>query len=237
MKYIIFSDVHGNGLAFDSFLEDIKEKEYDELIFLGDFIGYYYDAERIIKYCMENNVKCLLGNHDSYYLDMIDGNKDLDLLVSKYGNSYVVAQNTISQDSIDFLRNLDLFNIIELEEGGQVYLCHGSPENNLEGRIYPDADLSKISNLTGSYEYIICGHTHHRMSRFQGGRLYLNPGSLGQQRDGRGCSYLSFDSLAKTYEFHVIYYDIEQLEMQVDKYDPNNSGIKKVLRRSSSAGS
>lgn len=59
MKLLIFSDIHGNNHAFDAFVKSLstQNKQY-ELLFLGDFIGYYYGANEIISYCRENNISC-----------------------------------------------------------------------------------------------------------------------------------------------------------------------------------
>ena len=230
MRYIIFSDIHGNGHAFNRFLSEIKLIDFDQLIFLGDFIGYYYNADAIIRYCRDNNVYCILGNHDDYFLKMIDGEMDEVGLVEKYGNSYRISKESVSSASILFLRSLPHFAVID-DEFSNIYLCHGSPLNYLEGRIYPDTDLTNLLSATIDYDYIICGHTHHKMARVFEDTIFLNPGSLGQQRDGRGCSYLILDTEKRNYTFHVVSYDISELEVNIDFHDPGNSKIKSVLRR------
>ena len=69
------------------------------------------------------------------------------------------------------------------------------------------------------------------MARVFEDTIFLNPGSLGQQRDGRGCSYLILDTEKRNYTFHVVSYDISELEVNIDFHDPGNSKIKSVLRR------
>lgn len=231
MRYVIFSDIHGNGLSFDSFITEIVNIKYDQLVFLGDFVGYYYDSERIIRFCSENGVLCLLGNHDSYFLDMLDGRLGMNQLVSRYGHSYAHAKETILADSVDFLKSLQSRHIIAEPKMRRVLLCHGSPLDPLEGRIYPDTDILPFGNTVSAFDYVICGHTHHKMTRFLGDTVFLNPGSLGQQRDGRGCSYLILDTLAGEHSFHTVDYDIEMLERQIDRFDAGNDRLKQVLRR------
>ena len=108
MKLLIFSDIHGNNHAFDAFVKSLstQNKQY-ELLFLGDFIGYYYGSNEIISYCRENNISCILGNHDKYFLDILDGKLSLEKYVKKYGHSYEIALNTVSKENISFLRRLD----------------------------------------------------------------------------------------------------------------------------------
>lgn len=231
MRYLVFSDIHGNSLAFDQFLIDIKNTEYDKLVFLGDFLGYYYEPEKIIDYCMSNDVVCLLGNHDQYFLQMLDGAIEQNELVNRYGHSYAIAKETISKRSVQYLRTLDSSLAIKQAEQASVLFCHGSPLDTLNGRIYPDTSLSPFTEAVEDFDFVICGHTHHKMIRKLGNTTFINPGSLGQQRDGRGCSYLSIDTITREFNFHVISYDIAKLESLIDQHDNGNQRFKSVLRR------
>lgn len=231
MRYVIFSDIHGNGFSFQKFLEDIQELEYDEIVFLGDFVGYYYDSESIIAHCINNGIKCLLGNHDSYFLRMLDGDLDINDLVAKYGSSYAHAKNNITDKSIRFLRNLRPFFYENVPAFGAILFCHGSPIDYVEGRIYPDTPLDNFEPYVEGFRYVICGHTHHKMVRQLGTTTFLNPGSLGQQRDGKGCSYVVFDTDTNAYSFRTVNYDIDALESLVDSFDRGSERLKKVLRR------
>ena len=230
MKYLVFSDIHGNAFAFREFLADIQGLEYDRLIFLGDFIGYYYDSEEIISYCRDNNITCVLGNHDDYFLKMLDDDLEEEFLVSRYGHSYSKARETVSKQNIEFLRSLPSSLVIS-EPESKLLFCHGSPADLLNGRVYPDTDLAQFEPLVAGYSHVILGNTHYKMSRKHKDTLYLNPGSLGQQRDGRGCSYMLLDT-QNGVDFRVVSYDIGALESQIDNYDNGNERLKSVLRKS-----
>lgn len=232
MKYIVFSDVHGNNHAFLEFLDHLERHAGDYIpLFLGDFVGYYYGPNEIIDYCREKNVLCLLGNHDQYFLDVLDGKRCLQTHVKKYGLSYEIALNTISDINVRFLRNLSSKMLLSAH-GIRALFCHGSPHNHLEGRIYPDTDLSIFDNEIEELDFVVTGHTHHKMNRRYRSTIFLNPGSLGQQRDGTGCSYMLLDVLRGCYSFHSVSYPIAKLEKEVDIFDPGRNDIKSVLRRS-----
>ena len=231
MKLLIFSDIHGNNHAFSAFVKSLSaQNEQYELLFLGDFIGYYYGANEIISYCRENNISCVLGNHDKYFLDILDGKLSLEKYVKKYGHSYEIALNTVSKENVSFLRRLDK-KIILTNDKKKAYICHGSPLDNLEGRIYPDTDLSIFESVVDGFNYVITGHTHHKMNRNHGSTTFLNPGSLGQQRDGKGCSYMFLDLREDAYSFQTVNYSIASLEREIDRYDAGRNGLKNVLRR------
>ena len=231
MKLLLFSDIHGNNHAFDAFIKSLstQKKQYN-LLFLGDFIGYYYGANEIISYCRENNISCILGNHDKYFLDILDGKRSLERYVKKYGHSYEIALNTVSKENISFLRRLDK-NRILTSANKKVYICHGSPLDNLEGRIYPDTDLSVFETVVKGFNYVVTGHTHHKMIGSYGPTVFLNPGSLGQQRDGKGCSYMILDLEKDAYSFHTVDYAITILENEIGLYDAGRAEFKEVLRR------
>ena len=219
MRYLVFADVHGNALAFDQFLIDIRHVAHDKLVFLGDFVGYYYDPERIIQYCIEHDVICLLGNHDWNFLQMLDGHVEQDVLVGKYGHSYIRAIQTLSERSVSFLRTLQPVLTVTHPPEASILFCHGSPLDWLNGRIYPDTDLALFRERVAEFDFVIAGHTHHKMARSLEHTTFLNPGSLGQQRDGRGCSYLLLDSSTREFTFRVVSYDITKLEALVDEFD------------------
>lgn len=231
MKILIFSDIHGNNHAFDAFIKILSSQiEQYKLLFLGDFVGYYYGVNEIITYCRENNISCVLGNHDKYFLDILDGKTNLEKYVKKYGQSYEIALKTVSKKNIDFLRRLDE-NKILTSTNKKVFICHGSPLDNLEGRIYADTDLSIFEAAVKDFNYVVTGHTHHKMIKSYKSTVFLNPGSLGQQRDGKGCSYMILDLKKDTYSFYTIDYPIAKLEKEIDNYDAGRKGFKEVLRR------
>lgn len=206
-------------------------EQYDKLIFLGDFVGYYYNPNEIIEMCRGLDVTCLLGNHDSYFLRVLKRELNESDLVRKYGHSYIIAKETITNESINFLKNLSSSVVLEIE-GKRLFLCHGSPVDSLEGRIYPDTDLDVFNDSIGNkFDYVICGHTHHKISRQLNRTIFLNPGSLGQQRDGLGCSYLLIDFKTDEWEIKIVDYPIHELEKQIDLYDHGNIRLKEVLRR------
>lgn len=71
-KVAVFSDIHGNYEALDVIINDIKENNYDEVIFLGDLISLGPDSKACIKRMSEENIRWILGNHDLYYLKGTD---------------------------------------------------------------------------------------------------------------------------------------------------------------------
>lgn len=232
MKYVFFSDIHGNYYALEKFLVELELIGPDKCFFLGDIFGYYYDQNAIINALRNRqDLICLLGNHDKYFLDILENKICPDTLISKYGNSYKDIVSKISLNNIEFVKNLPQ----ELEirsEGLKIGLFHGTPDNPLNGRLYPDT-IIQDPEVYKKYDYVILGHTHHKHVRKLGTTTIINPGSLGQQRDGKGCSYVILILPEGIVEYRQINFDIDKLVFDIHKNDGYNDNLISVLYRKS----
>lgn len=229
MKIIFFSDIHGNKYVLPQFLDAIKKEKPDQVIFCGDIFGYYYYQNEIIDIFKKNNFITLLGNHDQYFLDILKGNADIKYLIERYGNSYKKIQDKITKENIQFIKKLKPYYKFKID-GHNIGVFHGSPDDPLNGRVYPDTKIEQTKEYK-KYEYVILGHTHHKMERKIGSTVVLNPGSIGQQRDGKGCSYLILNTNKNKYEFKTIEFNPNKLIKDIEFYDQNNDKLKEVLFR------
>jgi|LSQX01.2.fsa_nt_gb putative phosphoesterase len=229
MKIVFFSDIHGNKYVLEPLLQAIKEEGADQVIFCGDIFGYYYYQNEIIDMFRKEGYLTLLGNHDQYFLDIIDQRGNRRDLIQKYGNSYNDISSKISPENIEYLRGLKPFHVFEADNI-RIGVFHGSPADHLNGRIYPDTTIED-AELYSEYDFVILGHTHHKMVRMIGTTTVINPGSIGQQRDGKGCSYLILDTHNSGFSFANVEYDVESLIKDIEKYDANNAKLVEVLLR------
>ena len=220
MKIIFFTDVHGNQYAFDSFLTSISNLKYDYVVFGGDIFGYYYGQNRIINTLRRKRFVCLLGNHDQMFLELLEGKMELEYLIEKYGNSYLKVKESISKQNVIFIKKLKPSFTLEIDKL-KICFVHGSLDDPLNGRIYPDTDIKDLTPYS-EYDYVFFGHTHHEMIRKINNCIIANPGSLGQQRDGKGCKYLIFDTKQKSIEIKTIEYDVQPLIREIQKKDSGN---------------
>jgi putative phosphoesterase len=230
MRICFFSDVHGNIDAFHAFCNSIEQKNTDLLVFGGDFFGYFYYPNEIISEMRARDIRCILGNHDQLFLDIYDKSRTEDECISKYGSMYKDIVKKIDADNVDFLRNLPKHWELMVD---QLYLgfFHGGPENPLNQRIYPDTVIKETVPYQ-EYDYIFVGHTHHKMMREVGNCKIINPGSIGQPRDGKGTSYVIFDTEQKKYKFYVFEYDRRRLLLDIEKNEGDNKIMKEKLRES-----
>ena len=227
MRICFFCDAHGNNDSFQTFVEKAGKQNIDLFVFGGDAVGYYYGYNDILNTLrfMKNTV-CLLGNHDQMLLDALDRKLPFSQLIEKYGNGYSDIEKRITQENIAFLRSLPSAYRLHID-GLQLGFFHGGPGDPLNMRIYPDTDAVDIDLFT-DYDYVFCGHTHHKTVKQFGSCILLNPGSIGQQRDGKGCSYIIFDSKMRTYQFYCVDYDRKNLVNAIRKRE-NNSFMRDRL--------
>lgn len=190
MKVLAFSDVHGNVPALRALLEGGAVGQCDASVFCGDVMGYFAAAEEAIGLLKGiPGLVAVKGNHDAYYLDAAGDVEARERLSERFGCSYRVG---LSDFAACYLRELPECRQFTLG-GRSFYVCHGSPEDPLDGRVYPDTEIREASLYSG-YDVVFCGHTHYRMERMVSGCLVVNPGSLGQPRDGGGFSYCVYET-------------------------------------------
>lgn len=229
MKICVCSDIHGNGEAFKAFLKDLEKQNVDLKVFCGDILGYYYDANEIITYFREHkDWICLLGNHDDYFLKLLDGKIEESYLIQKYGNSYKDISNKVSKENIDFLRKLEPSKEMNID-GLNVAFYHGGPNDHLNQRMYPDYDFASLIHDIDKYDFVFFGHTHHKITKQIGKTILINPGSIGQQRDGKGTSYIVFDTDTKLILTKTFDYNIEKIVETINKNEDNEQMKKKLI--------
>lgn len=231
MKIAILGDVHGNHLALDAVLNSAAKEKVDRLLVTGDLVGYYPFVKEVVELLGPWNRQVVKGNHEVMLQAALSDQSYLERITKKYGSSIKIAIDTLSEAQIDVLVNLP--EVIELELSGMpITLCHGSPFD-VDEYIYPDSDLSKLSWLSGiTSQLIICGHTHYPMLLEWDGKKILNPGSVGQSRNGVAkAHWVLFETIEKTFKFMLEDYNINTILEAVRTTDPTNLYLQKVLTR------
>lgn len=178
MRIAIFSDLHANAEALACLT-----RRYDELWFLGDVVGYGPDVETAIDFVRRNCSLAIRGNHDNAAVtDDAIGCSPANEMLALATCDYTRARLDTSQRA--FLRSLP--HLAQVERASTRFLLvHGSPRDPLYEyvRTLESADLAPM--LDGlDVDVLFLGHTHVPMLRRVGRTLVVNPGSLGQPRDG-----------------------------------------------------
>jgi len=183
MKVVLISDIHSNAYALENVLKEAQSIGFDELWLLGDIFGYYPWAARTFELILPflSRTKAILGNHDvllfvsepprpvpSYWYAATQNRSDL---------------NREFPEALRWLESLEFERVVRDREY-DFHLCHGTPISPCNGRLYPDNN-NVYEWFPKKNTYLLCGHTHYPLFRIvPSGGVIINPGSVGQPRDG-----------------------------------------------------
>lgn len=174
MKLGILSDVHANYVALSALVDDLAA--VDQVVCLGDIVGYYCEPREVIAFLRELDALCVLGNHDSYALYGLPPK-----LPPAVQFGIEVANRVLTADERNWLADLPTVWGGNLH-GRSFLLSHGSPWDPLQDYLY--ADNEKLDPLDAfNFDVIAFGQTHRTLLRQNRRPLLVNPGSVGQSRD------------------------------------------------------
>ncbi len=187
MNSIAFiSDIHGNITALDAVFEDLDRRGITEIYCLGDLVGYYCFFNEVIDAISKRNIPCLMGNHDFAIVHnngVIERSKTCTRILSW-------QLPLLTSHSISFLKALEERK--EIPVFGKQSLCvHAGLVDPIDEYVF-DVNSEYLRNNHFVGDILISGHTHlPSYKKFFDGKAWLNPGSVGQPRDGDNrASYL-----------------------------------------------
>jgi diadenosine tetraphosphatase ApaH/serine/threonine PP2A family protein phosphatase len=225
MRVAVLSDIHGNLHALEAVLAAIDRDEPDGVWCLGDVVGYGPRPEECCELTEERADLCLAGNHDLGVL----GTVDLDDFSPDAAAAAYWTRGVIGEASTAFLRALRPSG-----EAEGVQLFHASPRDPVWEYILTDqAALAALEDTTAPV--VLVGHSHVPLAVLLAdqmldgghapegteadlarGRWLLNPGSVGQPRDGDPrAAWLLLDLDRGTASFHRVAYAVEQTQAEI----------------------
>jgi putative phosphoesterase len=225
----IFSDVHGNAAALRPVLQELTSNP-DVLLFLGDLAGYY----GFVNECAElwpAEVIGVRGNHDDVLLKALAEAKAPDAAYfSRYGSALWRSAQRLSPKARGLMEALPVERTLSFD-GLRVAMFHGSPWEPLTGRVYPDfADWEKFEAVDA--DVVLLGHTHYPMVQEHGGKLIVNPGSVGQARDSSGAAcFAILDTGSRRAELKRVGFDCGEIIRDAKEHDPELPYLWEVLTR------
>lgn len=222
MRVLVFSDVHGNLTALEAVLE--AAGPVDAYWCLGDLVGYGPDPEACVQRVRDlPNLVCLLGNHDAAAV----GRLDITFFNTEARRSLEWTRRQLSPAALRFLAALPLTHTVS----DQVTLVHGSPRQPLEEYLLTArVARAAFDHLPTPWAFV--GHTHQPVAFFsrrgwvqaqtpkagetltlEGERAIVNPGSVGQPRDGDPrASFALWDTETATWTWHRVAYDVAAVQ-------------------------
>jgi predicted phosphodiesterase len=223
MKVAVISDIHGNRHAFEATLEAIAASDATELWCLGDLVGYGAEPDACVELAREHAAVCLAGNHDL----AVTGEISFEEFSRGASLAAQWTQEVIAPENLAFLAGLRPRGEESLA-GCSVGLYHASPRDPVWEYVL-SALLAELCLDRQPHRVCLIGHSHVALSfvRTEGelatgeprrdgaqldiaaGEWLLNPGSIGQPRDGDPrASWLLLDLAEETASFRRTDYDV-----------------------------
>jgi predicted phosphodiesterase len=225
MRVAVISDVHGNLHALESVLEALDADPVDALWCLGDIVGYGPKPNECCDLVRERAAVSLCGNHDL----AVRGTIDLDEFSGDAAVAAGWTRTVLRDDALAWLRSLE-----PAGKADGVALFHGSARDPVWEYVLSDEAAATTLLLT-TEQIVLVGHSHValqvalRGTELEGGlapdgtvlglgeaRWLLNPGSVGQPRDGDPhAAYLVLDLDARTATFRRVPYDVARTQEEM----------------------
>ncbi len=184
MRIAIFSDTHGNCLALDTVLKDIKNQSVDQMVCLGDAIQGGAQPAELTARLRDLKIPTVLGNSDAWLLSGVETDAHL-ISAERRKKLDIVREWSLSQlnkKDLAFINSFPTTLIVPLGKNRRLLCFHGSP-TSFDQILLPTTTEDEFQNILSPYsKYILCGgHTHLQfMRRVRGSQnFFFNPGSVG----------------------------------------------------------
>jgi diadenosine tetraphosphatase ApaH/serine/threonine PP2A family protein phosphatase len=225
MRVAVVSDIHSNLVALEAVLGAIDDDAPDELWCLGDLVGYGPRPNECTRLMQERTQICLCGNHDL----AVRGTLDLWEFSGDAGTAARWTRTVLNDEALAFLNSLQPSG-----KADGVALFHGSARDPVWEYVL-SGEAALMTLAVASEPIVLVGHSHVALQiqlrgdgldgglaadgtelELAGTRSVLNPGSVGQPRDGDPrAAYLLLDLDTQTATFRRVEYDIERTQAQM----------------------
>lgn len=221
----LLSDIHGNLEALSAVLEDSQKYNITNYIIAGDLIDYCADSVNVISTIYNLGVVIsIAGNHDV----LVDESISIESLIrTKYGRQ---SMEITRKEMKDFLSSEDSFMFnhltcyLEQKLDYNIRVGHANVDVSRSDLLY--SKFGKLISSESCSEFLnyragqvnIIGHSHIQGYQYRNGQLYVNPGSVGQPRNGDcRAQYALLDTERRQVKFRRVNYDIEKASRKIIK--------------------
>lgn len=220
MRSAILSDIHANLIAFRASLDAVERLHVQRAFCLGDIVGYNPWPNECVQIIRERSIPCVMGNHDR----VAAGLEEPDNFNALATEAILWTRGALSETNKSFLAKLPDRRALNKS----AVLVHGSPRDPDEYILTSEVARKNIAFLSERLGCDLCffGHTHvpgifdgtyadtrvfeGRFSLDRGHVWLVNPGSIGQPRDGDPrASFIIYDESEMAAEFHRIEYEVQ----------------------------
>ena len=229
MRIAVVSDVHANLHALEAVLVEVDKEGFDEIWCLGDVVGYGPKPNECVALVQKRTAICLAGNHDLVVLGKIS----VATFGGEAGAAAAWTREVLDAPAREFLMTLAPSAVTTGAE-----LFHGSPRDPVWDYVLTE-DAARWTFASTTAPLVLVGHSHIALelagdgTEVRGGqaaagttldlaaaRRLLNPGSVGQPRDGDPrAAWLEIDISAGRATFRRTDYPVERTQSEMRDLD------------------
>jgi predicted phosphodiesterase len=230
MKYLILSDVHANKEAFAAVLAHVKRKPWDKVVFLGDLVGYGANPNQAVDMMrgIKKSFVGIRGNHDKVCAGVEDGEMFNRIALQ----AAMWTRNKLTASNLKWLKSLPQGPLVVDDAFA---ISHGTPIDE-DAYIFGEIEALNVFRQT-DFEVCFFGHSHFPVVfaltpdaittvltaapsfryKLQGGaRFLINPGSVGQPRDGNPlASFAIYDTDSRVVTIHRVAYPLQNAQRKI----------------------
>jgi len=229
LRIAVVSDVHANLHALEAVLGEVDKEGFDEMWCLGDVVGYGPKPNECVALVQKRTAICLAGNHDLVVLGKIS----VATFGGEAGAAAAWTREVLDAPAREFLMTLAPSAVTTGAE-----LFHGSPRDPVWDYVLTE-DAARWTFASTTAPLVLVGHSHIALelagdgTEVRGGqaaagttldlaaaRRLLNPGSVGQPRDGDPrAAWLEIDISAGRATFRRTDYPVERTQSEMRDLD------------------
>jgi putative phosphoesterase len=185
MKIAFISDIHGNAIALETVLEDVKKKKVDQIYVLGDLCYRGPEPKRVLELIRSLQAEVIKGNADEWVVRGVQKGEvpDQAFNIMNQEREWTVSQ--LDPSDIEYLKQLPTEKHFQVN-GISIHAFHATPDS-LFDIVLPhtedDTIQKKLMSTTESNIYVYA-HIHKPYIRYINGKIVMNIGSVGLPFDG-----------------------------------------------------
>jgi len=204
MRVGVISDVHSNLVALEAVLEDMPD--VDDLVCAGDVVGYNPHPAACVGVVRERSIPTVMGNHDRM---VATGRNFYGNQMARAGVTH--AREELEEDGIAWLAGLPDQRVLF---DRRLKVVHGHPDDP-DRYTYPEEFSPQMLD---DEDVLVMGHTHVQGHETYEEGIVMNPGSVGQPRDGDPrAAYAVLDLGDLTVEERRVEYDVEVVQAAIEE--------------------
>lgn len=226
MKFGVISDIHGNIIALETVLNELKKENVDKILCLGDIIGIGPHPNECIKALISlgNQLIVVRGNHEGYFLNGIPKiihDEKMKMSSEEIAHHQWVA-SCLSDESKALIREMKEEIVIECERK-KIAMMH-YPLNHQFGKYQRHVAIPTYQDAMEIFceldaDVYLFGHTHQKNTLHEAGKWFINPGALGCPKGTNHAPYgiLRIDENGVNYLEYEAEYDVENVIQDMKK--------------------